>query len=49
MSGAGDGCSILQLCSMLLSLEGNEVTYFVFQFSAQMQIMYQASKHSLDV
>jgi len=49
MSGAGDGCTVLQLCSMLLGLEGDEVTYFVFQFSAQMQRMYQASNHSLDV
>jgi hypothetical protein len=49
MTGAGDSCTVLQLRSMLVSLEGNEVTYFVFQFSAQMQRMYEASNHSLDV
>jgi hypothetical protein len=49
MSGAGDGCTDLQLRNMLLSLEGNEVTYFVFQFSTQMQRMYRESNQSLDV
>jgi hypothetical protein len=49
MSGAGDGCTVLQLRNMLLSLEGNEVTFFVLQFCAQMQRMYQASSYLLDV
>jgi hypothetical protein len=49
MSGAADGRTVLQLCRLLLSLEGIEVTYFVFWFSAQMQRMYQASSRSLDV